>query len=104
VNEVIDVMLENIARLQGSDQDLQPDWFQRSKKLITTNEALQNETPQEQAATAALDELYGLGYQYHEHFNEHIEGVTLPQVREIAKQRLVHCVVTVSTPAPDVVQ
>ena len=104
VNEVIDLMVENIARLQGSDQDMQVDWFDRSKKLIVTTEALDTETPADQASTAALDELYGLGYDFHQHFGERIESVTLPQVRATARQLLSRCVITVCTPVPELVK
>src|ERR1051326_5799343 len=43
VNEVTETILQNIARLQGTDQDMQPGWFKRSKELITTSEALERE-------------------------------------------------------------
>jgi predicted Zn-dependent peptidase len=103
VNEVIDTILENIARCQGSNDDMQLDWFERSKQLITTGEAIQNETPAQQAQVAALDELYGLGYRYHDQFNQRINAVTIDQVRTVAKSKLRECVITVSTPTPDVV-
>lgn len=104
VNEVVDVILENIARCQGTDQDMQKDWFERSKQLVTTGEAMDNETPAQQAQTAALDELYGLGYEFHAKFNERINAVTIDQVREVAKRKLNTVVVTVSTPAPELVE
>jgi zinc protease len=103
VNEVVDVILENIARLQGSPKDVQVDWFERSKKLIDTTEAMSNETPADQATTAALDEIYGLGYDFHDHFAEHVDRVTLDEVRDVAKRLLHRCVITVSTPAPELV-
>jgi zinc protease len=103
VNEVVDIILENIARLQGSPKDVQVDWFERSKKLIDTSEAMENETPDQQATTAALDEIYGLGYDFHDHFAEHVDQVTLDEVRETAKTLLHRCVITVSTPQPDLV-
>jgi zinc protease len=103
VNEVVDTIVENIARCQGSDEDMQPDWYDRAKLLITTGDAMDNETPAQQAATAALDELYGLGYDYHAHFEQRINAVKLDQVRAVARSRLRECVVTVSTPQPDVV-
>jgi zinc protease len=103
VNTVVDLILENIARCQGTDQDMQTDWFERSKLLINTGEAMDNETPEQQATTAALDELYGLGYDFHAHFAERINAVTLDQVREVARSRVRQCVVTVSTPMPDLV-
>jgi predicted Zn-dependent peptidase len=65
---------------------------------------MDNETPAEQATTAALDELMGLGYDYHDRFAARIEAVTLPDVRNVSAKRLTQCVVTVSTPAPDAVK
>lgn len=97
-------MLENIARLQGTEADMQKSWFERSKELITTEEAMSNETASEQATVATLDELYGLGYDYHDKFAAKIEAVELPDVQSVARQRLRDCVVTVSTPAPEAVQ
>ena len=85
VNEVIDLILLNIARLQGSADDLKPDWFERSKQLITTYDAMDNETPAAQATQAALDELYGLGYDYHQHFAERINAVKFPEVPAVAR-------------------
>ena len=103
-DECIDVILENIARLQGSAQDMQVDWFERSKKLITTAEALQNQTAAQQAQTAALDELFGLGYDYHDHFTERINAVGITDVQRIARLRLNECIVTVTTDHPEVVK
>jgi len=99
VNEVVETMLENIARLQGTPADVQLDWYERSKKLLLTNEALENETPGQQASINALDELFGMGYRYHDQFENRIHAVTLDQVRQVAKGRLSSCVVTISTPA-----
>jgi zinc protease len=103
VNEVVDQILLNIARLQGTDADMQPDWFSRSKLLITTADALDNETPESQASVAALDELMGLGYDYHSKFAAGINAVTLDQIRATAAARLHDCVVTICTPDPDAV-
>ncbi|HZZ44469.1 MAG TPA: pitrilysin family protein [Tepidisphaeraceae bacterium] len=104
VNEVVDVILENIARLQGTPQEVNEKWYERSKQLITTSEAMQNETPTEQASTAALDELFGMGYEYHKSFTNKINAVMLDEVRAISHQRLWSCVVTISTPDPSLVQ
>ena len=104
VNEVVDLILENIARLQGSEKDTQPGWFERSKQLITSSDAMEHETPAEQAQQAALDELVGLGYSYHDQFPERINAVKLQDVWMVAANRLKQCVVTVSTPDPDAVK
>jgi len=104
VDQVVDVILENVARLQGTEQDLQPQWFDRCKDVITTTEALQTETPEEQASLAAVDELLGVGYNYHASFAPRINAVKLPMVQALARSRLRHCVVTICTPAPQLVK
>ena len=104
VNEVVDGILLNIARLQGTPADVQPEWFARSKRLITTSDAMDTETPAAQMSNAALDELFGLGYDYHAKFAASINAVTLDQVRQAAATRLRSCVVTISTPTPDAVK
>jgi zinc protease len=101
VNACADVILESIARLQGSDADINAQWFARSKSLITTGDAVQNETPAAQAQQAALDELYGLGYDYHDHFADRVNAVTISAVRRYATEHLRQCVITISTPEPD---
>src|SRR5206468_12847080 len=101
VNEVVEEILLNIARLQGTPADVNEEWFKRSKLLITTSDALENETPAQQATTEALDELFGLGYDYHRHFADQINAVTLDQVRQIAASRLRRSMVTVCTPDPN---
>ena len=94
MNEVVDLCLENVARLQGTPADVRADWFARAKQLITTSDALDNETLASQASTAALDELFGLGFGYHDRFADRINGVSLDAVRSAAATRLRRCVVT----------
>jgi zinc protease len=103
VNEVVDQILLNIARLQGTPADMQEDWFTRSKLLMTTADAMEHETPEEQAMTAALDEMFGLGFDYHNQFADRINAVTIDQIRKVAAARLRQCVVTICTPDPDAV-
>lgn len=104
VNKVVDQILLNTARVQGSPDDIVPSWFDRSKELITVADAMENETPSAQAALAGLDELYGLGYAYHDQFDQKIRGVEMQQVRELAASRLRDCIITISTPKPELVK
>jgi zinc protease len=104
VTEVGQRLLLNMARLQGADADMQADWFGRSRDLITTGDALEHETPDSQAEQSALDELFGLGYGYHQRFADQIGAVTLDDVRAYARNRLRNCVVTICTPDPDSVK
>ena len=82
---------------------MQPDWFERSKKLITTADALDNETAAAQAQISALDELFGLGYDYHSHFQNRINAVRIEDVQSIASRLLRQCVITVTTEKPEMV-
>ena len=100
VTEVTNVILENMARLQGAEADIQKSWFVRSRDMVTTSEAMQNEKCEDQALQAATDELFGVGYEYHQGFADRIEAVTLPEVQRIAGSRLSRCVVTICTPNP----
>jgi zinc protease len=104
VNKVVGLILENIARLQGTPNDMNESWFGRSKQLITTADAIDNQTPDAQATTSALDELFGLGYNFHDGFAGRINGVSLDQVRQVSQSLLTHCTVTVSTPLPEAVE
>ena len=65
---------------------------------------LVTEKPADQASQAATDELFGVGYKYHQGFADRIDAVTLPQVQELARERLSRCVVTICTPAPEKVE
>lgn len=42
------------------------------------SDAMENQTLDEQATTAALNELFGLGYDYHDKFADKIKAVELP--------------------------
>jgi len=104
VNRVVELILENIARVEGTPRDVNMDWFKRSKELMAVADAMENETPAAQAQLAAVDEVLGLGYDYHKGFADHIRQVTLAEVQQVARQRLRSCLVTISTPRPDLVQ
>ena len=104
VNEVVDLCLLNIARLQGTENDINATWYNRAKELIAVADAMDHETPAAQATTAALDELFGLGYAWHDQFADKIKAIPMPAVQALARERLKECVVTISTPAPDLVK
>jgi zinc protease len=104
VKDVVDVILESIARLQGNEADIQADWFGRSRAMITTAQAMETETAAAQATQAATDELFGVGYDYHAGFGARINAVSLGQVQDLARTRLRNCVVTICTPDPASVQ
>jgi zinc protease len=104
VNQVADLILENVARVEGSDKDINMDWFSRSKELMVVADAMETETPAAQAQLAAVNEVLGLGYDYHKQFAAQVRAVTVDQVRKIAHARLRECIVTISTPDPSLVK
>jgi zinc protease len=104
VNKVVELTLQNIARVEGTENDVNMDWFKRSKELMVVADAMENETPTAQAQLAAVDEVLGLGYDFHKAFPDRVRAVTLDQVRQAAHQRLRDCIVTISTPRPDLVK
>lgn len=104
VNKVVELILQNVARVEGTPKDVNMDWFKRSKELMVVADAMENETPAAQAQMAALDEVLGLGYDYHKQFPDRVRAVTLEQIQQLAHRRLRECVVTICTPKPELVQ
>ena len=49
VDKVIELALENTARVEGTEKDVDMKWFKRSKELMVVADALENETPAAQA-------------------------------------------------------
>jgi zinc protease len=103
VDKVVDEILLNIARLQGTDGDLQAGWIDRAKNLMLIDEAMDRQTAAQQAEAAAINELYGLGHAYPDGFAGRVAKVDTDAVRSVARRRLAKCVVTVSTPKPELV-
>ncbi len=104
IDACVDQILLNIARLQGTDRDIDLEWFNRSKNLITSVDAMEHETAAAQATEAATDELLGLGYDNHADFTKRIQAVTVAQVRSVATTRLRNCVIAISTSKPELVK
>ncbi len=104
VTQVVDLMLLNIARLQGTPADLQEDWFARSKQMIVIGDAMDTETASAQASSAVEDEIVGLGYNDHDKFADRINAVKIGDIGKVARERLRECVVTISTPHPELVK
>ena len=74
------------------------DEFRTAVQRMTALHAQENTTIGEQAQQAALDELYGLGYDYHKTFDARIEAVTLKDVVEAARKYFGNHVLVTSSP------
>ncbi len=96
VGEVIGRIEKNIAR--AKDGKITEDEFRTAVEMVTSLHAQENTTIAKQAGQAALDALYGLGYNYDKTFDERIGAVTLDDVVRAARKYLNNYVLVTSSP------
>jgi zinc protease len=96
MNQVVKRIEKNIERAkQGQISD---DEFRTAVERIIALHAQEGTMIAEQAQQAALDEMYGLGYDYRKTFDARIEAVTLKDVVEVAKKYFGNHVLVTSSP------
>jgi zinc protease len=98
VSEVYRIITAQLDRARAGR--FTPDELERAKTIITTTDLMEQQTNSERAQQAALDELYGLGYNYREKFTRDIRAVTLEDVTRMARKFFKVPVVAVVTPDP----
>ncbi len=96
--EVVQRVLKNVEKAKQGD--ITEEEFERAKELLISYHAQQNITVGSQATRAALDELYGLGYDYDKNFDERIKAVTLEDVKRVARKYFGPFVLATVSPAP----
>ena len=89
---IIDGFIGKMKRGKFSDDELD-----RAKTLCATEETLEQRGNANLAAQAALDELYGLGYDFSQHYTERINAVTRADVIRVANKYLTHKVTAIAT-------
>jgi zinc protease len=97
--EVTTRIRRNLAR--AKDGKIPDDEFRAALRQIVALHAQENTTIAEQAEQAALDELYGLGYDYNSTFDGRIEAVTLDDVIRVARKYLDKSVQVTSSPGKE---
>jgi zinc protease len=102
VNEVYRIITKQLNRARAGE--FTPAELERAKTIIVTNELMGNQTNSARAMQSALDELYGLGYDYHDSLSDRVNAVTLDEVKRVATRYLTTPVVAVVTPSPDAVE
>jgi zinc protease len=95
-DEVVDRIRRSVARAKGGE--ISPEEFRTAVQMVTSLHAQENTTIAEQARQAALDELYGLGYDYDQTFDTRIEAVTLEDVVGVARKYLNNYLLVTSSP------
>jgi len=97
IDEVIGRLQKNVARAKAGE--ISPEEFRTAQQMVIALHAQENTTIGEQAQQAALDELYGLGYDYDRTFDARIEAVTLDDVVRVARKYLNHHVLVTTSPS-----
>jgi zinc protease len=99
VTEVYRIINQQMDRARAGEFTAEE--LERAKAVIVTSVMMETQTSSARATQAALDEVYGLGFDYHDHFAERIGKVTLEGVRAAARRYLSSPpVIVVVTPAP----
>ena len=75
--------------------------FQAARQMILALHAQENKTIAEQASQAAIDELFGFGYDDDRHFEERMQAVTAADVARVAAKYLGNHVLVTSSPAAE---
>ncbi len=84
VDQVRAALGDEIAQLAANG--LSAEELKRAKKKLLGKQAIAHQRNSSLAYTAALDELYGLGYLHHQEMAERLEKITLEEVREVANR------------------
>ena len=96
--------IAEVARRIERDMDrakrgeITADEFRTAQQQVISLHAQENTTIEEQARLAALDELYGLGYDYEKTFDSRITAVTRDDVVQAARKYLTQRVLVTTSP------
>jgi len=101
--EVINLIKEQLAK--AAKGDISEEEIARAKSQRVNSEILDKQTNADAAMTAALDELYGFGYQWSERDADRIMAITKEDVQKVAQEYLsTPPTVTVNTSQPQLLE
>jgi zinc protease len=84
MTQVREALADEIAQLAANG--LSAEELKRAKKKLLGKQAIAHQRNSSLAYTAALDELYGLGYLHHQEMAQRLEKITIEEVREVANR------------------
>ena len=96
IQEVVQRIQKNLDKARAGN--ISDEEFERCKEMVIALHAQENTTISGQAQQAALDDLYGLGYNYDKSFDERINAVTKEDVIAVANKYLKNYVLVTSSP------
>jgi zinc protease len=98
VHTVVDMILQNMEKAKAgqiSDEELA-----NTKQMALVTARLHRQANDQMASDMALNELYGLGYNFSDHAAEQIAKVTKADVQRVAQLYLHHPAIVITTPSP----
>ena len=98
VHTVVDMILQNMEKAKAgqiSDEELD-----NTKQMALVTARLHRQANDQMASDMALNELYGLGYDFSDHAAEQIAKVTKADVQRVAQLYLHHPAIVITTPSP----
>jgi zinc protease len=96
-DEVIGIIRREMNRI--AEEGLTPEELENAKRMCITVDQLSRQTNNERAMAAALDELYGFGWDAWKSAADRIEKLTNEDIRKAAKHRFAHSVLVLTAPS-----
>jgi zinc protease len=96
--QVVDLILKNVEKAKAGD--IRDAELERAKQLAVIATQLDEQTNEQRASAAALDELYGLGLDFRAKEAERLANVTKADVQRVANAYLNHPTIVITTPTP----
>ncbi len=84
LEKVQEIVLENLRKM--AREPISPEDLQSAKDTIHTSQALQMESLDAQARTAALNEVLGLGWDHEDRYMQRVQAVTAEEVQQLARE------------------
>ena len=97
MDTVIEIILKDIAAMRDSLVDAKE--LATAKTICITMDLMSRQTNGAMAQEAALNELYGLGYDHWKEYGERITAVTAADVQRVARKYLTHHMMVRTGPA-----
>ncbi len=94
--EVLKIILEQLDVIQAREIDAST--LERGKNMCTTMHDMELETVAAQAASCALNELLGLGYDYDMRYGKLIDKVSTADLLRVAKRLFLHHLIVATKP------
>lgn len=96
--EVVEIILRNVDKAKAGD--ISEAELTRAKRLAVIAARLDQQSNSQLASDAALNELYGMGYDFSAQEAERLEHVTKADVQRVARTYLRHPTIVITTPEP----